>query len=86
MASLKSESVDTEAVAKQNVPSMAISTIGIFFEKYATFGAAAREIMRASAGVSPADAGSVSQISGWVLTRNNLRRGARPSLHPTNVR
>ena len=41
MASLKSESVDTEAVAKQNVPSMAISTIRFFFEKYATFGAAA---------------------------------------------
>ena len=36
----------------ENVPSAAISTIGIFFGKYGTFDTTAREMMRASAGAA----------------------------------
>ena len=44
--------VTTKAVARQNVPSAAISMIGIFFGKYGMFDTTAREMMRASAGAA----------------------------------
>ncbi len=52
LSPLRSAPVTTNAMARLNVPTVAISTIGSFFGKNGMFDTTAREMMRASAGAA----------------------------------